>query len=88
MFISREIGFSRQQRIDQRDLWQIAGGGVGKEARDRLEVDRLLSAELARLRDIAEVVDPGNSRRVELVQNGPGDRLVTSYWGREFIGGQ
>src|SRR6266436_7968883 len=57
MLIGREIGFSCEQGIDQRDLRQVAGSGVGEETRDWLEVDRLLGAELARLRNIAEVID-------------------------------
>src|SRR5712671_794094 len=88
MLIGGEIGLSCQQRIDQRDLWQVAAGSISKEARDRFEVDRLLSTELARLRNIAEVIDPGYSRRVELIQDGARDRLVAACWRHDFIGGQ
>src|SRR5260370_32842281 len=70
------------------DLRQVAGGGVGKETRDRLEVDRLLGAELTRLRHGAEVIDPGYSRCVELVQNCASNRFVTAHGRRDFVRGQ
>src|SRR6266478_362170 len=76
MFIGCSVSHTKELRIEKYDLGQIATLNIGKELRDRREMRRRWDAEAACLRQIGEVVRPGDASLVEQIENRTRDRLI------------